>query len=117
MLLPAFKKILLGIATTLTLTAVSHVAAQTSCTVSARGGDDAPRLLQAVHSCATTVIPAGTTLNIATRMNMTGLSNKRIVSGVLCTTILLFDLLSNWRERYDSTRISRTGLGYAFVPF
>jgi polygalacturonase len=114
MLLPTFKKILLGITTT--LTAVAHIAAQTGCTLSARGGDDAPQLLQAVRSCATTLIPEGTTLNIATRMNMTGLSNKRIVSRVLYFSILAFDLRSNWREHYDSIRISRTGLGYAFAP-
>ncbi|KAF7782744.1 CAZyme family GH28 [Agaricus bisporus var. burnettii] len=76
MLVPTLKKILLG--TAAILTAVGRIAAQRGCTLSAQGGDDAPQLLRAVRSCDTTRIPKGTTLNIATRMNMTGLSNKKI---------------------------------------
>ncbi|TCD69408.1 hypothetical protein EIP91_007755 [Steccherinum ochraceum] len=54
--------------------------ASSACTLSASGKDDAPAFLKAVSdpSCATVVVPAKTTLNIETRMNMTGLSNKHI---------------------------------------
>ncbi|PPQ71826.1 hypothetical protein CVT24_006951 [Panaeolus cyanescens] len=48
------------------------------CTVTASGGDDAPKFLAAVKGCATTKIPKGTTLNIATRLDMTGLRDKHI---------------------------------------
>ncbi|CAL1711768.1 unnamed protein product [Somion occarium] len=50
------------------------------CTVSASGSDDAPAFLKAVMdpSCSSIVIPSSTTLNIASRMNMTGLLNKHI---------------------------------------
>ncbi|KAF9047506.1 glycoside hydrolase family 28 protein [Panaeolus papilionaceus] len=48
------------------------------CTVTASGGDDAPRFLEAVKACATTTIPKGTTLNIATRLDMTRLRDKHI---------------------------------------
>lgn len=77
-MLLSFTKTVLGVATA--LLAADAAVAQTGCTLSASGGDDAPALLKAVQSCATTTIPLGTTLNIATRMNMTGLTNKRIVS-------------------------------------
>ncbi|KAL9712087.1 hypothetical protein Ac2012v2_005163 [Leucoagaricus gongylophorus] len=63
---------------TLALAPLGVVTAQTSCTLTASGGDDAPALLQAVRSCATTQIPNDVTLNIATRMNMTGLIDKHI---------------------------------------
>ena len=51
------------------------------CTLSSSGGDDAPAFLKAAGdpSCATVLVPATTTLNIETKMNMTGLSNKHIV--------------------------------------
>ncbi|TFK74685.1 pectin lyase-like protein [Pluteus cervinus] len=49
-----------------------------SCTVTASGGDDSPRLLAAVRACSETIIPHGTTLNIATRLDMTGLSDKHL---------------------------------------
>ncbi|KAF8070387.1 glycoside hydrolase family 28 protein [Lyophyllum atratum] len=52
--------------------------AATSCTLRASGGDDAPQFLSAVKACSTVRIPKTTTLNIETRLNMTGLSNKRI---------------------------------------
>jgi len=68
---------------TLALAPLSAVTAQTSCTLTASGGDDAPALLQAVRSCATTQIPNDVTLNIATRMNMTGLIDKHIVGSQL----------------------------------
>lgn len=50
------------------------------CTLTATGGDDAPQFLSAVKACATVTIPKTTTLNIATRLNMTGLADKHIVS-------------------------------------
>ncbi|KAF5320945.1 hypothetical protein D9619_001625 [Psilocybe cf. subviscida] len=50
------------------------------CTITASGGDDAPNFLKVVHSssCPIVTIPASTTLNIQTRMNMTGLTDKHI---------------------------------------
>ena len=47
-----------------------------------RGKDDAPTFLTAVHSrlCSTVRIPKGETLVIGSRLNMTGLRDKRIVS-------------------------------------
>lgn len=56
--------------------------ASSTCTLSASGGDDAPAFLAAAKdtSCPTVAIPQGTTLNIASRMNMTGIQNKHIVS-------------------------------------
>ncbi|KAF7353683.1 Protein kinase domain-containing protein [Mycena venus] len=44
------------------------------------GADDSPRFLSAVQACSEVIIPASTTLNISTRLNMTGLHNKHIVS-------------------------------------
>ncbi|KAJ7163009.1 glycoside hydrolase family 28 protein [Mycena filopes] len=60
----------------LALTAV----AQTSCTLKALGSgkDDSPQLLTAMQTCSTVVIPVGTTLNVSTRLNMTGLANKHL---------------------------------------
>ncbi|TFK44960.1 glycoside hydrolase family 28 protein [Crucibulum laeve] len=49
-----------------------------SCTLTASGGDDSPQFLSAVKACQTVTIPKSTTLNIATRLNMTGLSDKHI---------------------------------------
>ncbi|KAJ7273083.1 pectin lyase fold/virulence factor [Mycena rebaudengoi] len=49
-----------------------------SCTLRARGGDDSPHFLKAMHDCSTVIIPASTTLNISTRLNMTGLDDKHI---------------------------------------
>ena len=65
---------------------------ESSCTVSATGGDDGPSFLNAVKTCSTTIIPSGTTLSIGSNLNMTGLSNKHIV----CTrtfrlTVAVFD--------------------------
>ncbi|KAJ7270853.1 glycoside hydrolase family 28 protein [Mycena rebaudengoi] len=48
------------------------------CTLTASGGDDSPQLLTAMQACSTVVVPVGTTLNIATRLNMTNLSNKHL---------------------------------------
>ncbi|KAF7299446.1 putative exopolygalacturonase X [Mycena indigotica] len=51
-----------------------------SCTVTALGSgkDDSPQLLTAMQSCSTVIVPTGTTLNISTRLNMTGLTNKHL---------------------------------------
>ncbi len=53
-----------------------------ACTLTASGSDDAPAFLKAAadSSCSTVTIPAGTTLSIETKMNMTSLLNKHIVS-------------------------------------
>lgn len=50
------------------------------CAVTASGGDDAPHFLHAVKSCRKVVIPKKTTLNIASRLNMTGVVDKHIVN-------------------------------------
>lgn len=52
----------------------------TGCTVTASGGDDAPHFLHAVKHCKEVIIPKHTTLNIATRLNMTGVADKHIVN-------------------------------------
>ncbi|THV02244.1 glycoside hydrolase family 28 protein [Dendrothele bispora CBS 962.96] len=56
--------------------AITQRAADAGCTLTASGGDDAPQFLNAAQTCDTVVIPAGETLDIQTRLNMTGLSNK-----------------------------------------
>lgn len=61
-----------------------------SCTLTASGGDDAPNFLAAVNACPTITIPQTTTLNISTRLNMTGLQNKHIVSYVSLTHTKVF---------------------------
>ncbi|KAJ7505741.1 pectin lyase fold/virulence factor [Mycena galericulata] len=54
--------------------------AHASCTLTAAGAgrDDAPQFLRAMHECSTVLIPPHTTLNVSTRLNMTGLSNKHL---------------------------------------
>ncbi|OBZ69746.1 putative exopolygalacturonase X [Grifola frondosa] len=51
-----------------------------TCTLSSSGSDDAPAFLSAAFdpACSTVVIPAKTTLNIESKVNMTGLQNKHI---------------------------------------
>ncbi|KAJ7644451.1 pectin lyase fold/virulence factor [Roridomyces roridus] len=51
-----------------------------SCTLTAAGSgkDDSPAFISAMQSCSTVVVPTGTTLNISTRLNTTGLSNKHL---------------------------------------
>ena len=53
------------------------------CTLRASGGDDAPAFLAAArsHLCSTVSIPKHETLNIASRLNMTGIRDKHIVRG------------------------------------
>ena len=63
------------------LTSVAGITLPRSeCTLTSSGGDDAPQFLNAVKACSTVTIPASTALNIQTRLNMTGLRNKHIVS-------------------------------------
>ncbi|KAJ6460696.1 glycoside hydrolase family 28 protein [Mycena vitilis] len=63
-----------------------------SCTLTALGSgkDDSPQLLSAWQACSTVVIPASTTLNISTRLNMTGLSNKHLVGPHPVTRLLRY---------------------------
>lgn len=63
----------------------SKTAPARTCVVSPRGGDDGPALVAAVHSrtCETVVVPPKAVLNIATKMNMTGLENKHIVRSLI----------------------------------
>lgn len=58
--------------------ALSNISTPSACELHASGGDDAPQFLAVVQSCSTVVIPKATTLNIETRLNMTGLNNKNI---------------------------------------
>jgi galacturan 1,4-alpha-galacturonidase len=60
-----------------------------TCTLSAAGPgkDDAPAFLSAVRTCDTAVVPHGTTLNISTPLNMTGVNNKHIVRTTLVPTL------------------------------
>jgi galacturan 1,4-alpha-galacturonidase len=54
--------------------------AQDACILANAGtGDDAPALLAAVASCAKVTVPAETTLNISSRLDMTGLQDVHIV--------------------------------------
>ncbi|KAJ7684569.1 pectin lyase fold/virulence factor [Mycena polygramma] len=50
------------------------------CTLIAKGNgaDDSPHFLSAVQTCSKLTIPSFTTLNISTRLNMTGLRDKHI---------------------------------------
>ncbi|KAK7460923.1 hypothetical protein VKT23_008851 [Stygiomarasmius scandens] len=57
---------------------VTQRASNAACTLTATGGDDAPQFLNAAQTCDTVVIPEGETLDIQTRLNMTGLSNTNI---------------------------------------
>ncbi|KIK55486.1 glycoside hydrolase family 28 protein [Collybiopsis luxurians FD-317 M1] len=52
--------------------------ADVSCILTASGNDDAPQFLAAAAGCSTVTIPTGTTLDIQTRLNMTGMSNLNI---------------------------------------
>ncbi|KIK55487.1 glycoside hydrolase family 28 protein [Collybiopsis luxurians FD-317 M1] len=96
---------LLALLTVSEASAVAKRGAQTSeasCTLKASGGDDAPQFLAAAASCSTVTIPVGTTLNIETRLNMTGLSNLNInLQGTI---------------RFDPNIPYWTGNGF-FIPF
>ncbi|KAF7365548.1 putative exopolygalacturonase X [Mycena venus] len=56
------------------------VVERASCTLAPLGSgkDDSPQFLTAMQACSTVVIPTTSTLNISTRLNMTGLSNKHL---------------------------------------
>jgi galacturan 1,4-alpha-galacturonidase len=58
----------------------------TSCTVTAAGAgkDDAPALVSALQTCATVTVPAGTTLNISSKINTTTLSGTHLVRHFIC---------------------------------
>ncbi|THU91397.1 pectin lyase-like protein [Dendrothele bispora CBS 962.96] len=58
------------------IASITRHAESAECTLTASGSDDAPQFLNAVQTCDTVVIPASETLEIQTRLNMTGLSNK-----------------------------------------
>ncbi|EIM80548.1 glycoside hydrolase family 28 protein [Stereum hirsutum FP-91666 SS1] len=60
------------------ISALNSRGTDASCSLTASGGDDAPAFLNAVKSCDTTTIPLGTTLSIATPLNMSGLQDKHI---------------------------------------
>ena len=90
---------------------------EASCTLTASGGDDAPQFLSAVASCPTVTIPKSTTLNIATRLNMTGLTNKHIVRGFRvynCSLLVSYIFVPSrvFKAQSSSVQIYRTGLGY-----
>ena len=68
------------------------------CTVFACGSDDASQFLRAVKECSTVTIPKHTTLNIETRLNMTGLRNKHIVSSFSASTTLQANKMSEPRR-------------------
>lgn len=52
---------------------------EAACTLAASGGDDGPAFITAAQTCDTVVIPANTTLNIASPMNMTDVVNTHVV--------------------------------------
>ncbi|KAH7928674.1 pectin lyase-like protein [Leucogyrophana mollusca] len=64
-----------------------------SCILTASGGDDGPIFVDAVQRCETVVIPAETTLSIATGMNMTGLNDRNID---LRGTVKFTDNMTYW---------------------
>ncbi|KAJ6451618.1 pectin lyase fold/virulence factor [Mycena sanguinolenta] len=53
---------------------------QASCTLNplGQGKDDSPQFIAAMQACTTVVIPATSTLNISTRLNTTGLTNRHL---------------------------------------
>ncbi|EIM85113.1 glycoside hydrolase family 28 protein [Stereum hirsutum FP-91666 SS1] len=51
---------------------------ETACTLTASGGDDGPAFITAAQTCDTVVVPADTTLSIASPMNMTDVVNTHI---------------------------------------
>ncbi|KAF7357457.1 Protein kinase domain-containing protein [Mycena sanguinolenta] len=54
--------------------------ARASCTLKplGQGKDDSPQFIAAMQACSTVVIPEGSTLNISTRLNTTGLTNRHL---------------------------------------
>ncbi|KAK0205300.1 glycoside hydrolase family 28 protein [Desarmillaria ectypa] len=70
--------LLLSLFAAVFLLATHTVLGQDNCTLTASGEDDASQFLSAVQNCDTVTIPRDTTLNIATRLNMTGVSDTTI---------------------------------------
>jgi galacturan 1,4-alpha-galacturonidase len=84
-----------------------------SCILVAKGHgvDDSPHFLSAVQACSKVTIPSFTTLNISTRLNMTGLRNKHIVSKFSIFFGQKLDGLSRTSKGlYDFCRILRIGV-------
>ena len=82
------------------------------CTLSASGGDDAPAFVKAVKACPVVTIPKSETLLINTRLNTTGLVNKKIVS--MChflTRIYLFCEIESSRNAEIQPRPRLLGRG------
>ncbi len=71
--------LLLSLSAAVLLLTAHTVIGQENCTLTASGEDDASQFLSAVQNCDTVVIPKDATLNIATRLNMTGVSDTTIV--------------------------------------
>ncbi|SJL10302.1 related to Exopolygalacturonase [Armillaria ostoyae] len=70
--------LLLSLSAAVLLLTAHTVLGQENCTLTASGEDDASQFLSVVQNCDTVVIPKDATLNIATRLNMTGLSDTTI---------------------------------------
>jgi galacturan 1,4-alpha-galacturonidase len=70
-----------------------------SCTLAPLGAgkDDSPQFLTAMQACSTVVVPATSTLNISTRLNMTGLTNKHLVRPSACAPLTCIDLITFYR--------------------
>lgn len=58
------------------------------CTLTPSGRDDSPRFLAAARSCSTVTIPEDATLNISTKLDMTGMSNLKIVSDTATSRVV-----------------------------
>lgn len=70
--------LLLSLFVAVLLLTAHTVLGQENCTLTASGEDDASQFLSAVQNCDTVVVPKDATLNIATRLNMTGISDTTI---------------------------------------
>ncbi|KAL0563204.1 hypothetical protein V5O48_018871 [Marasmius crinis-equi] len=57
---------------------LSALAQTPACTLTASTGDDSPKFTQVGKTCSVVTIPKGTTLNLATKLDMTGLSGVHI---------------------------------------
>ncbi|KAL0566718.1 hypothetical protein V5O48_015283 [Marasmius crinis-equi] len=56
----------------------SGLAQTPECILTASSGDDSPQFIEAGKACSVVTIPQGTTLNLATKLDMTGLSDTHI---------------------------------------
>ena len=77
--------------------------AGSSCQLIASGADDAPSFVSAVLNgdCQTVVIPAETTLNISTKLDMTGARDTHIVSKLLIYSGVIVLFVCFFRCYYD----------------